>query len=132
MSTETKNAGDGPAERRVMQEQQKPSKRAYGKVTDMAPQYLQMMMLGKSLVEIGRHFGVGDAAVRTSLKKAGMPTSARILAAEMHDEFKAKGTDFLRAENLALAQKNLALELENKGLKAKLRKLSAELAELAA
>ena len=124
MNTETTNAGDGPAERRVMQSRTKCPQRANRSKGSVA-QYTQMLLRGMTLGEIGEHFGVTQGAIRKALKSAGMPTNSRKLLASIPEGCTPTDADVLRAANFALAQ-------ENHELKSKLRKVAAALADMAA
>ena len=113
-----------PVEPTVMPQRNKcPSRanRSKGSVT----QYTQMLLRGKTLDEIGAHFGVTNGAVRKALKAAGMPTNSRLLLSAIPEGCTPTDAEVLRAANFALAQ-------ENHELKAKLRKVAGALADLAA
>lgn len=81
-------------------------------------EYMQLMLSGQTLAQIGKQFGVTHGAVRKALKASGLPTNSRKLLAAMPEGCTPTDAAVLRAANHALAQ-------ENHELKARLRAIRA-------
>ena len=82
-----------------------------------AREYLQMLLRGHTLQQIGDHYDITHGAVRKALKAKGMPTNSRLLLSAIPTGCTPTDAEVLRQANHALADENAAL-------KARLQKMS--------
>lgn len=90
-----------------------------------AAEYVQLMLRGHRLEDIGGAFGVSGSAVRKALKAASLPTNSRKLLACIPEGCTPTDADVLRAANHALAQENTELKAKLEAIKRSVALLKA-------